>query len=289
MSYNNVAKCLGSNSCCSSGSTYLSITYRYLGPSRHDSAASFRHRTAHPCRSISSNSSAVTLESGNGMNPQLDPQDERMINQLLEYKEKHGDCHVPSGRGKFAKEERERLGVSDELATWVAKQRTSYRSFQRKKKIKPSDEAFQIKILLLESMGFMWSEREAQWQRSFNRLEAYAKTNNGSVYVDRNKDFHLWTWADQQRKAYQKGNLPDERMKLLNEIAFVFDVQEARWWDFYDQLCRYKEEHGDTVVPTYKQEYKHLGPWVARQRRRYVADQLQDDRVEALEKIGCKC
>ena len=42
------------------------------------------------------------------------------------------------------------------------------------------DTSIQLRILMLESMGFMWSDREAQWQRSFNHIDAYGKANNGS-------------------------------------------------------------------------------------------------------------
>ena len=91
---------------------------------------------------------------------QLDVHDEKMLNELLEYKERHGDCHVPSGLGKFAQQERQRLGVSQELAKWVLEERKGYRHAQGKKG--KLDDYLQVKIVLLESIGFMWSDREAQ-------------------------------------------------------------------------------------------------------------------------------
>ena len=182
-----------------------------------------------------------------------------MLNLLIEYKERNGDCHVPSGNSKYSCEERERLGVSEELTAWVAKQRKDYRYFQGSGGKKLKDKTVQIQILTLESMGFMWSDREAQWQRSFNRLEAYGKANKGSLLVDKAENYQLWRWADQQRKEYQKGKLVQERQDLLDDIGFIFDVHEAKWWGFYEKLCEYKEEYGDTVVPIHQESLQHLG------------------------------
>jgi hypothetical protein len=91
---------------------------------------------------------------------ELNLEDERMFTLLIQYKECHGDCHVPSGNGKFSVQERDRLEVSRELASWVSKQRVNYRVAQGRKGKLPRP--LQIKILLLEAMGFMWSDREAQ-------------------------------------------------------------------------------------------------------------------------------
>jgi hypothetical protein len=217
-----------------------------------------------------------------GLRDGFNPEDETMLNLLIEYKEKNGDCHVPSGNNQFARAERKRLGVSNSLGVWVAKQRTHYRLSQGKK-VK-LDQSLQIRIVILESMGFMWLEREAQWQRSFNRMEAH-KAKHGTLHVDREQDPQLWTWLDQQRKAYQKGILSEERLPLLQEIGFVFDLQEAKWWEHYERLGEYKKEHGDTLVPAHSYEDPSFGAWVARQRRLYSVDQMTEERIEALEKI----
>jgi len=209
--------------------------------------------------------------------------DERMINELIAYKDRHGDCHVPASNSQYAKEERTRLKVSKELAEWVAKQRSQYRRAHSKRGKLTED--LQIRIVILESMGFIWYEREAQWQRSFNRLEAYQK-ERGSLRVNKKENPQLWNWVDQQRKAYHLRKLSDERYDLLKSIDFIFDAQEASWWEFYEKLCDYKKEHGDTLVPVHSHSDKAVGAWVARQRRLHNIGQLQEDRVQALEDIS---
>jgi hypothetical protein len=207
-----------------------------------------------------------------------------MLNQLLKYKEIHGDCHVPAGTSRLPKEERRRLGVSDELATWVALQRRRYKNI-RNGKIKTITKQDQVRIVVLESMGFMWFEREAQWQRSFNRFEAHVR-KYGSLHINQQAYPQLWTWADQQRKACGRGKLSEERTNLLKELGFVFDLQDAAWWQYFDRLCAFAKEHGNANAPTQNKEDPSLGAWVARQRRHYLAGELLPERVDALEKIG---
>lgn len=211
-------------------------------------------------------------------------EDESMLSLLMDYRERHGNCHVPSGSSQLGREEREQMGVSDELSNWLDRTRNRYRRTQMY--AGKVNKSFQVLIVVLESMGFMWSEREAQWLRMYNRLQAHAKLNNGSTEVDKEKDKQLATWIDVQRKAYKKLKLSEERKEFLDELDFVFEPHEARWFESYDKLCQYKEEHNDVLVPAECEQDPNLGSWVSRQRVLYNAGQLQDNRLKALEKLG---
>jgi hypothetical protein len=212
-------------------------------------------------------------------------EDESMLSLLMDYRERHGNCHVPSGSSQLGQEEREQMGVSEELSNWLDKTRNRYRRTQGTATGKVN-KSFQVLIVVLESMGFMWSEREAQWLRMYNRLQAHAKVNNGSTEVDKEKDKQLATWIDVQRKAYKKCKLSEERKEFLDELDFVFEPHEARWFESYDKLCQYKEEHNDVLVPAECENDPNLGAWVSRQRVLYNAGQLSDNRLKALEKVG---
>lgn len=104
--------------------------------------------------------------------------------------------------------------------------------------------------------------------------------------VDESQDPQLKRWVDKQRKEYQNGNLSQERTALLEDLNFVFDVHDAKWWDFHSKLVAYQDLNGDTLVPADYPADPPLGNWVARQRRRYSANELQKDRIKALEDIG---
>jgi hypothetical protein len=211
-----------------------------------------------------------------------------MIDFLIQYRTRTGDCHVPTGNSKSARAEREDLGVSDEVADWVVKQRKQYRhSGTRKGKISDS---LAVRIIVLESIGFMWSCREAKWQRYFNTLErAYASQKEESRVESKEQDNpKLYAWTEQQRKAYRQGTMPIERESLLKEINFLFDPNDTRWWENYRNLCQYHEENGNTMVPLLDDEGdpNYLGQWVARQRRFYHNDSFREDRKKALNDLG---
>ncbi|VEU35206.1 unnamed protein product [Pseudo-nitzschia multistriata] len=221
------------------------------------------------------------------LHSKLDPTDKVMIDFLMKYKAKHGDCHVPTGKTKSTREERTKLNVPVEVADWVVKQRKQYRVSNTKKgKLSKS---LAVRIVVLESIGFMWSCREAHWQRCFNKFKKLQCENKEQETLPkiREGDPHLHSWIDQQRKAYKKGTMPSEREDLLRSINFVFDPNDARWWKNYQNLHRYQKEHGDTMVPLVDDDESpnYLGQWVARQRRFHHQNVLSRDRTKALNDI----
>jgi len=249
------------------------------------------------CRKYSASSGFVSTtllnernltDSDDTFESKSDLENKSMIDFLIQYKVRYGDCHIPTGNTKNAQEEREKLGVSGEVADWVVKQRKHYRRSSTKKG--QMSDSLAARIIILESIGFMWSCREAQWQRSFNKLEQSCRSHKeGNLFRIKEQDNpKLYTWIDQQRKAYKKGIMPIERENLLREINFVFDPNDTRWWENYRKLCRFYEQHGDAMVPLLDDDENpnYLGQWVARQRRMYHSDSLRDDSRNALNDLG---
>ena len=218
----------------------------------------------------------------------LSMEDKSMINVLVQYRGNHGDCHIPTGNAKNAQEEREKLGVSNAIADWVVKQRKLYRQSSNKKK--QISDTLLAKFMILESIGFIWSCREAKWQRYFNKLEKiYGSQEEGNLFILKEQDDpQLYAWTEQQRKAFRKGTMPMERENLLRTINFVFDPNEAKWWQKYRDLCKYHDEHQSTMVPLVDEDENpnYLGQWVTRQRRLYHDDSLGEDRIQALNDIN---
>jgi hypothetical protein len=232
-------------------------------------------------RFTTTNSSAAADDDNDGPSKE----DERMLAMIMEYKEVHGDCHVPAGNSRINRDERLKFGISDEFSRWIVKQRKKYQISRTGKGSKFSKN-FQIHVLFLETMGFMWSEREAGWQRNFNRLEHHIKSHNGRSEVDREENLHLASWVDQQRRAYKSDKMSLEREQLLHEVGFHFDPHVARWNENLDKLCRYREEHGDAMVPAEYDEDPSFGSWISRQRRIHSDGELPEHRIQALEEVG---
>lgn len=107
----------------------------------------------------------------------------------------------------------------------------------------------------------------------------------------------LATWVDLQRTSYRYFNegkpsvLNEERIKLLEDIGFIWNVYEAKWNIKFEELSYFYEINGHCRVPS-KKSTRSLSRWCGRQRqeyRKYLEGKqttLTDDRRFKLIKIG---
>ncbi|MBT5638607.1 MAG: hypothetical protein HOJ16_08610, partial [Candidatus Peribacter sp.] len=64
-----------------------------------------------------------------------------------------------------------------------------------------------------------------------------------------------------------KGSLEPEKIKRLEEIEFIWNIEEYNWEEGFSHLKEYKKEHGDCLAPhSIKFDGFALGNWVTRQR-----------------------
>ena len=66
------------------------------------------------------------------------------------------------------------------------------------------------------------------------------------------------------------------------------DPLTAEWGVNFGRLVRYKEEHGDCLVPQkfVVEDGTKLGKWVGTQRMVYSKGTLSEERTQQLEKLG---
>ena len=135
------------------------------------------------------------------------------------------------------------------------------------------------------------SAYEQRWENYFRQLMAY-KDKNGNCNVPL-KQGKLGQWVKNQRDAHtRRGSkeLLKERIKRLNGIGFVWKVRHeyVPWDERFDQLVKYKEDHGDCNV---SQKYKanpQLGEWVQNTRKGYKNGKLPKKQIKRLQGIGFK-
>ena len=163
----------------------------------------------------------------------------------------------------------------------------------------------------LNEIDFAWEvgsigpRDDTVWKQRLNELKAY-KQKHGDCLVSRNYEPNkkLGSWVKRQRYEYKKWLREDdafisqERIDQLNKIEFVWEVgtgnnrrDDMLWKQQFNELVKYKEKHGDCLVP---QKYKNsvkLGNWVKRQRREYKKwlkgedAPITQERIEQLEGI----
>jgi len=149
------------------------------------------------------------------------------------------------------------------------------------------------------------SKKELRWDELFDQLKAYKKVH-GNFTVTRHGST-LGRWVSAQRLAYRKlknGEMyspifNEEKIQKLVEIGFDFEckrgrksgVEDASVWDeFYEEMKKFKEEHGHCIPPT--QPSTPLRRWMEKQRSEYKKIRAGEDsyltllRIQRLNDIG---
>ena len=201
--------------------------------------------------------------------------DER-YDELVAYKQKHGDTLVPY--------------KPEGLALWVTAQRTQYRLLKEGKHSVLTED----RVKKLNSIGFVWNTKEAAWEEHFAELLAY-KEMHGDTLVSEQINKRLAVWVVAQRTQYrllkeeEHSFLTDDRVEKLDSIGFVWRPYEAAWEAQFNNLAIYWKENGICKIPYAK---TRLYTWARQQLRNYrkIKDGtdtvMSKERIEALERIG---
>ena len=154
----------------------------------------------------------------------------------------------------------------------------------------------------LKSPGKFSNIACSKWVHRLTQVKAFTARHGHcripQVYLD---DPDLGKWAKRQRFQYKrymkevagKSSMTKERIAVLEDFGFCWDIQKELWEEMYIQLVRYVRIHGDTKVPKNTKEHFHLGIWVNRQRRTFQTmgvggekNQLSMERFQQLDAIG---
>jgi hypothetical protein len=200
-----------------------------------------------------------------------------MVNQLLEFKQKHGHVKVP-----------QRCDENKKLGIWVKQWRSAYREYKRTN----GEKGDPVLMKHLESIGLVddISTEDAKrcnssnWDDMVNQLLEF-KQKHGHVKVPQqyNENKKLGRWVRDRRSNYREYKRTDgkkgdpERMKCLESIGLVDDITteyakggaKQIWYGMYNQLLEFKQEHGHVKVPRQYNENPKLGRWVYNRRRDY--------------------
>ena len=98
------------------------------------------------------------------------------------------------------------------LGDWITVQRRQYKR----------GALTEERIKLLEIAGFKWDPFADEWNHRYQQLKKHIK-DNGNANVPQRQST-LGSWVGTQRKARKKGKLSEDRIKLLDELGFVWDA-----------------------------------------------------------------
>jgi len=191
---------------------------------------------------------------------------EEMFAVLTVHKQAHGDCNVPRG-----------WKYNPELAEWCSTQRKAYNN----------NELSPDRVGRLEKLGFLFDPFTAAWEEMFAALTAYKQTHGDCNVSKYSKDNpKLGMWCQNQRTAYNRNKLSQDRVIRLEQFGFLLDPFAAAWEEMFAELVAYKKAHGDCNVPAIWKDNPSLGMWCYVQRRTYRVNKLSPDHIKRLEQLG---
>ena len=204
----------------------------------------------------------------------LEEQFEKGFQETLLYKESTGNPNTPN---TYKTTE----GFS--LGTWQNNQRSNYKTG----KISPE------RIERLENIGFKWDILEEQFEIGFKETLLYKeKTGDPNVPATykTTEGFLLGSWQSNQRGNYKTGKISPERIEMLENIGFKWDIREKWFEEGFQETLLYKERTGDSNVPrTYMTaEGFQLGSWQSNLRNNYKTRNLSPERIKRLDDIDLK-
>jgi superfamily II DNA or RNA helicase len=193
----------------------------------------------------------------------IEDQWEEGFRKLATFAKREKHCRVP----------RLHLENGFKLGSWVSNQRT------KSSKLKPDQFA------RLNTLGFIWSSFEDQWEEGFKSLTSYVKREKHCrvPFSHLEDGFKLGGWVSSQRARAER--LTPQQIARLNALGFVWDPIEDQWEEGFKRLASFMKREKHCRVPQLHIENGfRLGNWVANQRAR--DHRLTHSRRARLNKLG---
>jgi len=143
---------------------------------------------------------------------------------------------------------------------------------------------------LLEKNKY-WSSKsnvDLKWETAFTQLKEYY-FKYGHTRLDKSYyKSYLFNWCSIQRRYFKENNpnLNRWKIKLLNSIEFIWDLDEYIWYENYTKAEGFYND-GELTIPHYTEN--NLYNWVFNQRQFLQGkkeNQLDQKKISLLEKIG---
>lgn len=204
---------------------------------------------------------------------------------VKEYFLKHGNLTVPVNYIVCNKD-----GESFNLYSWLGTQR----NYKRKNKLSDN------RIKLLDKLYMDWDNTLSKkinelWYSNYLLAKAYFEEHGNLlvpkgcvVHREDGSKFNLFGWLNYQKRAYNMGNLSDEKIKLLLLIKAKLDDIEIDdrklWLDNYKLAKAYYEKYGNLLIPqNYTVNNIKLGLWLSDQR---CSKSLDKEKINLLDSIN---
>lgn len=173
------------------------------------------------------------------------------------------------------------------LGRWIVNCKTKYRNGKLPKK----------HITHFEQLGVRLEKSDA-WEERYQEVRAYLEKND-TTYVPKStygeSGFDLFSWINDQRRAYKKGKLSAEQMKKLDEIGYPFlkdkkakqEQRKKKWFETAVIVMEYVQSHSpDDLSDETEYQGIRIKQWLENQRSKLRMGKIIDrEQIEYLQKM----
>lgn len=149
------------------------------------------------------------------------------------------------------------------------------------------DSLSEIQIKLLNDIGFKWNVLDEEFEEKIQELLEY-KAEYGDLLIPRRyaENPKLANWVHRIRNSKDKALLSEYKLNKLNEIGFVWSIEDYNWNLKFKELSNYYKEINYKGGKIEKYSKKSLGDWSNRQRVAYRKGRLSEERIRKLKSIN---
>ncbi|TXJ02084.1 MAG: hypothetical protein E6Q32_03240 [Neisseriales bacterium] len=167
------------------------------------------------------------------------------------------------------------------LAKWLGIQRIK---FSRKL-------LSQERINKLNTINFIWSDTDHNWEYKYQELVQYISCNNMIPQKEKGAN-PLYKWCNWQRLMYKAGKLNQDKVAKLTALGINLEMKKSyipsdeSFELNYELVLAYVNTHG--TIPgkrTDSGEYRKLGNWICAQRNKYKKNKLSPDQIYKMEQL----
>lgn len=127
------------------------------------------------------------------------------------------------------------------------------------------------------------------WMTHYENLKNFQQSSS-KLYPNAQDNTKLYHWCKNQRRFNKNNTLSQERIDLLNELNFIWEVVNTSFEKRIIELKHYEKEQGTlhvSQVAWQKGSPNHkLSRWVNEMRRLYNENRLSIERINKLNSIG---
>ena len=131
-------------------------------------------------------------------------------------------------------------------------------------------------------------DTETRWNSTFELYKEFKQEfNREPKTIEFYKDIKIGIWVNRQKQNYRKNKLSEEKIKLLEEVGFVFDyIDDLQWNSNFELYKEFKQEFNRD--PKNGEIYKDIkiGNWIIRQRLYYNQNKLSQEKIKFLKEVG---